>query len=110
MKTQTQDKSTEEQPPITIHYGSQRDGYTFRLRPLTLLGIREKYPDRYRVDSVFMGFDKHQDLTRFDESVWSHVSHLLTGLSCEELNSLGGFVVINAVTDQEVFNSLRVHV
>lgn len=109
MKMGAQDKSPMEQPPITIHYGLQRDGYTFRLRPLTLLGIREKYPDRYRVDSVFIGFDKRQDLTQFDESVWRHVSQLLTGLSYEELNSLGGFIVVNPVTNQEVYHSLRVH-
>jgi hypothetical protein len=109
MKTQIQDKSTEGSLPITIHYGSQRDGYTFRLRPLTLLAIREKYPDRYRVDSVFIGFDKHQDLTQFHESVWGHIGHLLTGLSSDELNNLGGFIVVNPVTNQKIYHSLLVH-
>ena len=110
MKTRAQDKSYTRPSLVTIEYGSQRDGYTFRLEPLTSLWIREKYPDHYRVDSVFIGFDKRQDLTHLHASVWSHVSQLLTGLSCDELNNLGGFVVNNAVTEQEVFNSLRVHV
>ena len=109
MKTQAKDKSYTGHSPITIEYGSQRDGYTFRLEPLTMLWIREKYPDRYRVDSVFIGFNKRQDLTRFDESVWGHVSQLLTGLSFEELNSLGGFVVVNPVTNQEIYHSLLIH-
>ena len=106
---QTKNKSYTGHPPITIEYGSQRDGYTFRLEPLGLLWIREKYPNRYRVDSVFIGFDKRQDLAQFDESVWNHVSQLLTGLSDEELDSFGGFIVINPITNQEIYHSLRVH-
>ena len=109
MKTRAQDKSYTRPSLATIEYGSQRDGYTFRLEPLTSLWIREKYPEHYRVDSVFIGFDKRQDLAQFDESVWSHVSQLLTGLACDELNNLGGFIVVNPVTNQEIYRSLLVH-
>ncbi|MFN8489666.1 MAG: hypothetical protein U0350_18930 [Caldilineaceae bacterium] len=105
----TQASFSVEQSKLVIDFGSQREGHTFRLHPRSLLWIQEKYPDRQRVASVFIGFDKRQDIQLTPESVWEHVSNLLTGLSNEEIYQLGGFSVVNPLTNQEVYNSLRVH-
>jgi hypothetical protein len=108
-KTKLHESATFEQSKIVIDFGSQREGHTFRLYPLTLLWIQERFPDRERVASVFIGFDRRQDIQLTPESVWAHVATLLTGLSLEELDQLGGFVVVNPVTKQEVYNSQVVH-
>lgn len=108
-KPKTQASSTLEQSKIIINFGSQMEGHTFRLYPLTQRWIQEKFPDRERVASVFIGFDRRQDIQLTPESVWVHVAILLTGLSLEEINQLGGFSVVNPVTKQEVYNSLLVH-
>ncbi|MCE7989334.1 MAG: hypothetical protein DYG89_49910 [Caldilinea sp. CFX5] len=108
-KTKTQTAPVIEHTNVVIHFGSQREGHTFRLHPLTNLWIQEKFPDRERVASVFIGFDRRQDIGLTPPSVWLHVATLLTGLSLEELNQLGGFSVVNPVTKQEVYNSLVVH-
>lgn len=108
-KTKLQELSVFEQSKIVIDFGSQREGHTFRLHPLTLLWIQARFPDRERVMSVFIGFDRRQDIQQTPEPVWAHVATLLTGLLLEELNQLGGFSVVNPVTKQEVYNSLVVH-
>lgn len=108
-KTKIQIPPPVEPSNVVIHFGSQREGHTFRLHPLTYLSIQEKFPDRERVSSVFIGFDRRQDIGLTPVSVWVHVATLLTGLSLEELNGLGGFSVVNPVTQQEVYNSLLVH-
>jgi hypothetical protein len=107
-KTKTQTLPVIKHANVVIHFGSQREGHTFRLHPLTNLWIQEKFPDRERVASVFIGFDRRQDIG-LPPSVWLHVATLLTRLPLEELNQLGGFSVVNPVTKQEVYNSLVVH-
>jgi len=49
-------------------------------------------------------------LQQIPQSIWQQIIQLLTGLSFEEINNIGGFVVTNPQTEQEVFNSLMVYV
>ncbi len=101
-----------EKQPIIIHFGVQREGFTFRLHPLSLLQLEELFPDRNRLMSVYIGYDRSQnrpDIHHLEESVWDHVSNLLTGLSKEELNQLGGFAAVNSLTKEEVYHSLRIY-
>ena len=97
-------------PQITINVGKQRDGYVFRPKPTSRVWLEEHYPDKERVASVFIGFDKMQDLQQIADSVWGQVWQLLTGLSLEEINHIGGLVVVDPVTKQEVYSSVPVHV
>lgn len=97
---------------IIIHFGVQREGYTFRLHPLSLLRLEELFPDRSRLMSVYIGYDRNQnrpDIHQLEESVWDHVSNLLTGLSKEELSQLGGFAAVNSLTKEEVHHSLLIY-
>ena len=97
-------------PRVLIDVGIQRDGYTFRPDPRSRVWLEKNYPTLPRVASVFIGFDQHQDLQQVPPSIWRQVVQLLTGLSFEEINNIGGFVVTNPQTEQEVFNSLMVYV
>ena len=97
-------------PKILIDVGIQRDGYTFRTDPRSRVWLEKTYPNQPRVASVFIGFDQHQDLQQIPQSIWQQVVQLLTGLSFEEINQIGGFVVTDPQTEQEVFNSLMVYV
>lgn len=98
------------QAPLIIHVGVQRDGYIFELRPTSRDWLETHYPDRYRVADLFLGFDKKQEIEQLPESTWDHIAQLLTGLSLEETNQLGGFTVYNPLLGREVFNSLLIHV
>jgi hypothetical protein len=97
-------------PKFLIDVGFQRDGYTFRLDPRSRVWLEETYPDLPRVASIFIGFDQHHDLQQIPQSIWNQIIQLLTGLSFQEINTIGGFVVTNPQTEQEVFNSLMVYV
>lgn len=109
MKAALPDQVSVDSNKIIIHYGSQRDGYIFRLHPLSLLRLQERYPERRRIDSVFIGYDKRRSPEEVEQTVWQHVSQLLTGLSLAELEENGGFVVIHPVTQQEIYPPVLVH-
>ncbi|MEZ4859939.1 MAG: hypothetical protein R3C14_01460 [Caldilineaceae bacterium] len=104
MKTGFSDKTLAESN-IIIHYSTQRDGFVFRLHPLTLLSLQKRYPERRRVDSLLIGYDKQRSPEQIDEGVWQHISQLLTGLSSTEIEQVGGFSVIHPVTQQEIYHS-----
>ena len=99
-----------DKPEIIINMGSQRDGYVFRPKPTTRVWVEEHYPDKARVDSLFIGFDKMPDLQQIADSVWSQIWQLLTGLSATEINKAGGVVVVDPATKQEVYRSTPAYV
>lgn len=95
---------------IIIHFGTQREGFTLRLHPLSLQWLEEQFPDRKRLMSVYIGYDRNRpDIRQIQESVWGHVANLLTGLSLEELIAMGGFSVRNPITNDEIYHSLFVY-
>lgn len=99
-----------DQPAITINVGVQRDGYVFRPRPLSRVWLEENFPDKDRVSSVFVGFDNKRDFQQITDSVWSRIWLLLTGLTMDEINQVGGLIVINPRTAQQVYSSSPIHV
>jgi len=100
---------------IILNVGSQRDGYVFRPRPKSRVWLEENYPEKPRVSSVFIGFDKAVDFPQIPDAIWRQVWTLLTGLSETELfdvatNQTDGLVVFDPITRQEVYHSEPVHV
>ena len=90
--------------------GPQHGGYTFRLDPLDMRWIQKYAPERQRVSSVFIGFDQKSDLSQIHEAIWQQVFTLLTGLTMDEINELGGIAIENPLTRQEVYNSQPAYV
>ncbi|MEM7532108.1 MAG: hypothetical protein AAF639_08030 [Chloroflexota bacterium] len=87
--------------------GPQHGGYTFRLDPLDTRWIQQYAPERQRVSSVYIGFDKKEDISQIHESIWNQVFTMLTGLTIDEINDLGGIAIENPLTEKFVYNSLR---
>ncbi len=100
----------EPQPRLIINVNKQRDGYIFDLRPRSRVWLETNYPDRERVSSVFIGADRKSQFEQFSDSILRQVLNLITGLSLEELNSVGGFRLINPVTDEELLNPTLAYV
>jgi len=96
---------TMEQPEIIINVGIQFDGYVFRLQPRSWEWLKTKFPKAHTLASVAIGFDKRPDFQQIHRSIWNQISILLTGLSLEEINKLGGFTVYSPRTGEEVFHS-----
>ena len=95
---------------IIIHAGRQRDGYVFGLRPRSRVWLEERYPQKERVASLFIGLDKMQDIQQLPASILTQVLNLLTGLSLDELNEIGGFAIYDPATKQPLFDSLPIYV
>ena len=95
---------------IIVHVGRQRDGYVFGLRPRSRVRLEESYPNKERVSSVFIGLDRMSEIQQIPESILAQVLNLLTGLSLNELNEIGGFSIYDPSTKQEVLNSLLAYV
>ena len=115
MKKKTLDKPIVEGPPLTIYAGNQSDAYVFQLRPRNRSWLEAHYPDKLRINTVLIGFDRNKrpDFQQIQEPIWEHVCRLLTGFSIEEINQIGGFVIVAPgevpSKDQVVYNSLLVH-
>lgn len=95
------------QPTIIINIGIQFDGYVFQLQPKSKKWLKENYPDVQTVSSIFIGFEKMKDAEQIHGKIWEQISMLLTGLSIEQLNKLGGFSVYSPSSRKEVINSLE---
>lgn len=102
-----------EQGKITINVGTQFDGYVFGLRPKSREWLKTKFPLAHTVASVaigFHGFNKRPDFQQIHGSIWGQISILLTELSLEEINKLGGFTIFSPQTGEEVFHSLEANI
>ena len=102
-----------EQAKIIVNVGTQFDGYVFGLQPRSLEWLRTKFSHAHTIASVAIGFNnfnKKPDLQQIHGSIWNQISILLTGLSLEEINKLGGFTVFSPQTGEEVFHSLEANV
>lgn len=98
-----------ESPQFMINVGIQRDGFTFRLDPLSRVQLEQRYPDLPRVASLFLGFDQHKELSAIPQQIWQQLVQLLTGLTFEQINEIGGFMVVNPRNEETVYNSLIIY-
>lgn len=85
--------------PVEIHRSCQRDGCTYELHPNSQALVRKKFPEARTVGSVFIGHDTQASFARArQEAIWDHVAMILTGLTEDNLNQLGGYRVYDPVT------------
>lgn len=95
---------------LTILMGRQRDGYVFRLKPSSKKSLQQTRGPQDTVSSVFISYDTKHEFERIHEWVWDHVITLLTGMSSEEVDEAGGFVVVDPATAQTRYDSVSQHV
>ncbi len=92
------------EPKIIINVGVQWDGYVFQLTPTTRVWIEENFPDRERVKSLFVGFERRQQPSwKVTNTMWDNMWQLLTGLSSEEILQIGGLVARNPISKEEIY-------
>lgn len=100
----------ESQPKIVINVNTQRDGHVFALRPRSRLWLEAEYPERVRVPKVFIGVGTKTEFGQLPETILQQVLTLLTGLSWVELETIGGFLLYNPITEEEQLNLVPAHV
>jgi hypothetical protein len=91
--------------PVEILVGRQADGTTYGLHPNSLKRIRQRFPQVHPRSTVFIGGDTHRDMEAGGVSVYDQVAIILTGLPIGELNELGGYRVVDPLTDLALYQS-----
>jgi hypothetical protein len=85
--------------PLVIHVGRQSDGYAYELHPRSRRRIEARFPGAHLMSSLFVGVDNRSSLQQQEGAVLRQVATLLTGLTPEQLDELGGVVLYDPATD-----------
>jgi hypothetical protein len=91
--------------PVEILVGRQADGTTYGLHPNSLKLIRRRFPQVHPRSTVFIGGDARRDMEAGGASVYDQVAIILTGLSIRQLDELGGYRVVDPLSDLALYQS-----
>lgn len=87
---------------ILINIGRQSDGCTYQLHPRSSDEIRSRFPRARPVPSVFIGYETQAEFEELHGPIWRQVALMLTGLSWEQIEAMGGVRLYDPVAEQEV--------
>lgn len=95
---------------LIVLVGKQKDGYVFRLKPSSKRELLQERDSQDTVSSVFISYDTKHDFEQIHGRIWDHIITLLTGISLNKLNRVGGFVVVDPSMNQTLYDSVAQHV
>lgn len=90
---------------IIVDVGKQMTGATFQLSPQTRVMLASRKLGLPPISSVFVAFDTKK---AFDEKlgpIWVHVVMILTGLTEDQLEELGGYSFVSPADQEVLFES-----
>jgi hypothetical protein len=87
--------------PLVIYVGRQHDGAVYELGPLSEIRMEDNYPHVQRLPDVMLGYEQKQDFERLHGPLWGQVALMLTGLTPEQVNNLGGVRLYEPRTQTE---------
>jgi hypothetical protein len=92
---------------IEVAVGKQSNGAVFGLTPKTEIMLQSKLPGWSPApSSVFISHDRPWDFESMQDPMWTQIVMLLTRLTEEQIQELGGVTFVNPVS-HEVFFALR---
>jgi len=84
--------------PIKIAIGRQSDGCSYQLDPLSRQRIQSMFPGVRVAPRVFVGYETRSEFEAIHGPMWGQIARLLTGVSVEKLNEIGGFLIYEPAT------------
>ena len=75
---------------IVINIGRQSDGCTYQLNPRSRVEIQSQFPGVHPAPTVFVGYESQSDFEQIHGPMWKQVAMMLTGLSWEQIEEMGG--------------------
>ena len=100
---------------ITVWVGKDWDGFTFRLRPETKRLVKDLQPKtksfaggkkpELPMSQVSISFDEKKTYEELERSVYTYILEMLTGLSEEEIEKLGGAIFRDAKTEEIIYDT-----
>jgi len=91
--------------PIQVEVGRQGDGWVFGLEPLTRMALQARYPGSCRHHRVFISSETEDEFLHMGDGLRDlvrQVLFILTGLSAEQMESFGGFNLVDPVEQKEL--------
>jgi biopolymer transport protein ExbD len=89
--------------PIVIYRSVTRDGATFALEPRSLDRLREAFGAAVHArDRIFIAHETRADYEQVQGAIAPQIVALLTGLGEERLQSIGGVVFRDPVTERDL--------
>ena len=92
---------------ITVWVGKDWDGFTFRLRPQTRVMLRKRFPDAPMLPQMSINFEAKSGFEAIHGPIYRHVLELLTGLTSEEIDSIGGGVFVDAASELPIYDTRK---
>lgn len=95
--------SAAESDPIVIYRSVNRDGETYALEPHSLERLREAFGHAVHVrPRVFVAHETRADYEHVAAAIAPQIVVLLTGLSEQRLEPMGGVIFRDPVTDRDL--------
>lgn len=94
---------------IKISVGRQGDGGVYELHPLSEMKLMREHPDVRRVPSVFVGYRSKDEFESLHGPLWPQIAMMLTGLSWEQLQQMGGVTIEDVVNGRDIEVEQVVH-
>jgi hypothetical protein len=88
---------------IIVDVGRQMDGATFRLSPQTRARLTAQKMGSPLATSLFVTFPIREAFERHHGPMWNQIVMLLTGLSEDQIEALGGFRFVDPAGSEVLF-------
>lgn len=92
-------------PDLVVDVGRQMDGATFRLSPQTRAHLATRKLGNPLASSLYVTFPAKGALENQDGRLWAPIVMLLTGLSEDQIEDLGGFRFVDPADTEVLFES-----
>jgi len=90
---------------IIVDVGRQTDGATFRLSPQTRARLTAQKLGSPLASSLFVTFTTREAFEDAHGPMWTQIVMLLTGLTEEQINALGGFRLVDPAGSEVLLES-----
>jgi hypothetical protein len=91
---------TKRKDPLLILVAKESDGYTYRLHPLQQERVQAANPNQKHSPKIFLSQDVHENFKEAHGPIAGHLVALLTGLTLEQAQELGGVRFVKSGSEQ----------
>jgi len=91
--------------PLDVYLSRNGEGLTFALHPNSRKLLRQRFPRTLLLQMVYVGTDDRDDFEQNQTAAQDRVVQLLTGLSEEQVEELGGYRIYDPVRKRVVRES-----
>lgn len=98
-------KTTRATEPLQIVVGPMSAGEVYELHPDSAQRIRDLIPRAVPVRRLTVKFETKSDFEQQHGVLYEHIVPVITGLSWDEIESLGGVHIVDPLRDRVIWTS-----